>query len=208
MDDEGVGMATTSGARSLQKAIANMRGVRGAVVEQDPRGRTTIRVLVVPERKASEVRAQVLARAEEMLGEDLELDDVTVLGAENGGDAALGRRVLSSLTTERGKSGFKAKVTLALNGDLLIGEAEGAPGTEDPEVVAAAVIGALNGLLEGEASVESVEEVAIGDTTLGVVTVTYRDEHLAGSALLKHDSYEMVARATLQALNRPITKGR
>lgn len=199
-------MASTSGARALQQSIANLRGVRGAVVETDQSGRLTIRVLVVPERAADEVLSQVIAHAREVLGEDVSPDQVLVLGPSANGTPAGGRRMLSSLTVERTKDGFRAKVALALNGDILMGEIQAPPGTDDREVVAGAVLQALSDLIEGEPRVVAVETVPIGKTTMGVVTVTCDGSQLTGSAVLKTDIHDTIARATLQALNRYVTR--
>lgn len=196
-------MSSTADARALQQSIANLRGVRGAVVETDKNGRLSVRVLVVPERAAADVKAQVIARARSVLGEDVDPQRVLVLGSEQGGgSAAPGRRVLSSIATERGADGFTVKVALSMNGDTLMGEVKAPPTTLDAEVVARAVLKALSPLVDGPLELEAAEEVVMGAARMGVVTVRHGDMHLTGSALLTTDAHDMIARATLQALNR------
>lgn len=196
-------MVSTSGAKALQQSIANLRGVRGAVVETDREGRLTIRVLVVPERPGSEVKAQVVARARSVLGEDVDPERVLVLGSdEDGSGGSKGRRVLTSLATQRGPEGLTVKVALSMNGDTLIGEVQGPPSMPDAEVVARAVLEAVTDLVDDSAELEGAEEIMLGSARMGVVTVRCGGTHLTGSALLTTDSHDMIARAALQAVNR------
>jgi hypothetical protein len=115
------------------------------------------------------------------------------------------RRRLSSLTVARSDDGFTAKVTLDLEGDALRGEIESPAGRRfELRSIGLAVLDALGKLLEFEVQLESVNLIQVGDTRLAVVQLNTETESLVGSALVRYDEHDAIARATLDALNRLI----
>jgi hypothetical protein len=177
--------------------------VRGAVVETDAEGRTKIRVLILPERSAEDVKNYVLKRGRELLDRPIDPSDVLILGGDRG-ETGKGRRVLTSFTTERARDSFKVRIALERDGDTLIGEVEGSRQTDEDRIVVQAVLDALDSLLEHHFELDTVEKIMLGDDQMGIVWLRGDGMTLSGSALLKRDDQEMVVRATLDALNRQI----
>jgi hypothetical protein len=115
------------------------------------------------------------------------------------------RRRLSSLSVARSDEGFTAKVTLDLEGDALMGEIEAPSGRRfELRSIGLAVLDALGKLLEFEVQLESVNLLQVGDTRLALVQLNTETESLVGSALVRYDEHDAIARATLDALNRLI----
>lgn len=190
--------------RALERALAALQGVRRARVETDDYGITGVRVLVVPERAIKETIDEVRGTAQSEIGVELEPARIQVLSStELEAGRRAGRRKLSSLSTQRSDDHFKAQVTLELEGDALVGEVEVPVGLPSQyHSVARAVLEAIDDLLDRTFDVNSVDVLSLGDSELVVVSLAGEVELLLGSALVKYDEYDAIARATLHALNR------
>jgi hypothetical protein len=191
------------GLRRLEEAVGRLRGVRGARADFDPDGSPSVRALVLPEADDASIEESIrgLARA---AGLTLAPGSIQILKADLPAPAGRSRRRrLSSLSTARSDDGFTAKVTLDLDGDALMGEIEAPSGRRfELRSVGLAVLDALGELLEFEVQLESVNLVQIGDTRLVVVQLNTETDALVGSALVRYDEHDAIARATLDALNR------
>lgn len=187
----------------LERALGDIPGVRGARVEANGSDVRSVRVLVVPERDQPATAERVRSLASSSLGIDVSPQRIHLLSAPTIGDASgTRRRKLSSLTTERTTDRFSTRVTLELGGDVLVGEAEGAAmiGAE-MRTVARAALNAVRELVEFPIELGPIEFLSIGDAEIAVVALA-GDGHLVGSAVVRRDRYEAVARATLDAVNR------
>ncbi|HEX2051028.1 MAG TPA: hypothetical protein VHJ34_10420 [Actinomycetota bacterium] len=202
-----MGSVAAAHTAELEQAVASLRGVRGARVELGSSGAPEVRVLVVPERDPADVAAEVVRIAAERFGVDVPAAGVKVLrsgGVDPG--AVPPRRRLSSIATRRSSDEFMVRVTLELHGDVLVGEA-GAPCglRHEHRTVARAVVNGLRSLLQPSIDVDAVSLVALGDVRLAVVSLLAGADTLVGSALVRVDDNDAIARATLDALNRTMT---
>jgi hypothetical protein len=187
-------------ARSLETAISELRGVRRARVETGAEGVDSIRVLVIPERKT----ADILDEVQRLVTERAMMVDpskVQVIRVEGGGSTQ--RRRLTSVTTERTRDRFRAKVMLELAGDVLVGESEVPVGTDfERRSMVRAVLEGMVELLEFPVELETVQILDVGGRRIALVTVTRGSDILVGSAAIGSDERDAFARATLDALNR------
>jgi hypothetical protein len=188
----------------LERALTDLRGVRGARVDVDQDGVKSIRVLVVPERDDERTERDVRRLAFSTIGKPLDPDRIQVLSAtETTEDKTAQRRKLSSLTIERTGDRFSVRVTLELGGDVLVGESEGpAVSRFEQRVVARATLDGVAELLDFTTELESVEFLQVGDSEVAIAALSTPQGYLTGSAMVKLDRYEAIARATLDALNR------
>lgn len=191
-------------ARDLERLALRMPGVRGAKVEADPHGITAVRLLIVPERDAESTTFQVRELAAARLGIQLDASVIHVLRTTTGSaPARVQRRKLTSLTTERAEEMFRARVTLELPGDVLVGESQTPPGELfELRAVAKAVLEGISDLLDFPVEVELVELIRHAGRDVVMVGLHRETEKLVGTAVVRHDELDAVARATLDALNR------
>jgi hypothetical protein len=189
--------------RRLEEAVEKLRGVRGARADLGPTGRPSVRALVLPESDPTAISGAIdsLARSG---GVDLAPDSIEILRADLPGPAGrTRRRRLASLSVTRSDDGFTVRVTLALDGDVLVGEAEAPRGRRfEMRAVALAILDGLGALIELQAQLDSVNLLQVGDTRLAIVQLTTETDSLIGSALVRYDEHDAVARATLAAVNR------
>jgi hypothetical protein len=191
------------GLRRLEDAIGQLRGVRGARADLDPSGEPSVRALVLPEVEPAAIEEAIRSLARNA-GLALGPDAIQILRAELPGPSSRSRRrKLSSLAVSRSDDGFTAKVTLDLEGDALMGEIEAPSGRRfELRSIGLAVLDALGKLLEFDVQLDSVNLLQVGDTRLAIVQLNTETESLVGSALVRYDEHDAIARATLDALNR------
>jgi hypothetical protein len=187
----------------LERALGDIPGVRGARVQANGNDVRSVRVLVVPERHEPATAERVRSIASSSLGIDVSPQRIHLLSAPTIDDAnRAGRRKLSSLTIDRTTDRFSARITLELGGDVLVGEAEGPAVTgAEMRTVAHAALNGVRELLEFPIELGPIEFLSVGDADIAVVALA-GDGHLVGSAVVRRDRYEAVARATLDAVNR------
>ena len=192
--------------RRLESSIAEMRGVRQARIEVSDGVIQAVRVLIIPERVSAEVVEEVRALIARETGASLPPEAVQILSSTTGTSAFARRRRLSSISTERTPDRFKARVVLELEGDTLVGESD-APSERTLEYrsIARAIIESLRKLVTGPIDLESVEVLNSGSHQLALVALRRGQETLVGSALVRLDHHDAVARAPLDALNRHLS---
>lgn len=195
----------TAQVTELEAAVAALRGVRAARVHSREDAVDAVRVLVVPERDASEIAHEIQALVWAHLGAELDAHAVEVMKASAPG-AANGRpkrRKLTSLATKRAGDRFTSQVILELDGDLLIGEDDSPAGRRsEHRSVAESVLDAVRRLVSFPLELASADFVEMGDCRIAAVVVDRGDELLLGSSVVTFDEHDAVARATLDAVNR------
>jgi hypothetical protein len=99
-------------------------------------------------------------------------------------------------------------VDLAVNGTTFTGQASG-PGAPShrPTIVASATVDALSDLLGMTATIESAQicQAGVREIALTVVAIhvpRFGDQTLCGSAIVRGDAEDAVARSVLAAVNR------
>jgi hypothetical protein len=193
--------------RRLEEAVGRLRGVRGARADLDPSGSPSVRALVLPESDHSAIAGAIDSLAKSS-GVALEPESIEILRADLPAPGRRSRRRrLASLSVTRSDDGFTVRVTLELNGDVLLGETEGPSGRRfEMRAIAGAVLDGLGDVIGFEAQLETVNLLQAGETRLAVVQLNTHTGSLVGSALVRYDEHDAVARATLAAVNRVIAE--
>jgi len=127
---------------------------------------------------------------------------------QDAAEDALPRPALTSITVTKADGDTVVDVSLAIAGAVFTGHASGPSGAlHRPRIIASATLGALTELLGIPAQVESAQildvanrEVAL--TTLVLTIPRLGDQVLCGSALVRGDEEDAVARSVLAAVNR------
>ncbi|MEA2433134.1 MAG: hypothetical protein QOG54_591 [Actinomycetota bacterium] len=109
---------------------------------------------------------------------------------------------LTGASAERGAIDYQAKVSLQLGPKIFLGD--GRAPTEDRSIVEA-TIRALARLTTEQVGLVDVAIHEAGESQMAVVVVDVGDSHMAGSAIVRRNARDAIARATLDALNRWIT---
>ncbi|MBI1376320.1 MAG: hypothetical protein GC157_02385 [Frankiales bacterium] len=118
------------------------------------------------------------------------------------------RPALTSITVRNSDGESQVDVTLAIAGSVFSGQAGGpASPLHRPRIVATATLAALGELLGIQAQVESSQVLEVGNrevalTTLSLVIPRLGEQTLCGSALVRGDEEDAVARSVLAAVNR------
>ena len=189
--------------RRLENSIGELRGVRRARVDVDGGVIQSVRVLVIPERSSAEILDEVRSIVERDAGARIPRDAIEILRSSGYTSDSLQRRKLSSIATERSQDRFKARVVLELGGDSLVGESESqSEKTFELRSIARATLDSLRKLMVGPLDLELVDLLHMGSHELALVAVRHDRGTLVGSALVKLDHHDAIARATLDALNR------
>ena len=191
-------------ARTVEHSLRGLRGVRQARVEIDPETGPTITVLILPERETHVLSDRVRALTTDLFGEPLTDDRIRIMRtADMPVSNQPPRRRLTALTTRRDADSFSAQVGLSMGADVLMGEAGAPRGTpRELRAVAQAVVVGVKELLAEDIVATAAEILTVGDSRLAVVIVTTLERELMGSALVRLDDHDAIARATLHALNR------
>lgn len=186
----------------LRSAVSLLRGVREARLKRDPAGVEVV-VLTVPEKVEADTIAEV-RRLARRVGVDETAVRISVLGARPRAGKPT-RRKLSSLSTKRYGDRFTAQVTLELQGDALVGEVDVPAGRRfEYRSVSRAVLESVRRLIPYALQLENVDIFNFGADRLAVVSVSSRSDTLVGSAFVRADELDAIARATLDAINRVI----
>jgi hypothetical protein len=123
-------------------------------------------------------------------------------------DEALPRPALTSITVRNSDGESHINVTLAIAGSVFSGEADGPSSPlHRPRIVATATLTALTELLGIPAQVESSQVLEVGNREVALTTLTITiprlgEQTLCGSALVRGDEEDAVARSVLAAVNR------
>jgi hypothetical protein len=127
---------------------------------------------------------------------------------EDSVDEALPRPALMSIGTTRSETETIVDVQLAIAGAVFSGRADGPTGSlHRPRIIASATLAALTELLGIPAQVESAQVIEVANrevalTTLILTIPRLGDQVLCGSALVRGDEEDAVARSVLAAVNR------
>jgi len=136
---------------------------------------------------------------------DVRADSTTDQATELAGHP---RPALTSITVSTSEGESHVTVDLIVDGHIFSGKASG-PGApaHRPRIVAGATLNALSELLGMPAQIESAQIVEAGIREVAVTVLTiaiarFGDQTLCGSAIVRGDSEDAVARSVLAALNR------
>ncbi len=215
----------------LEDALRQIPGVRAASVVTGPDSRPTeVHVLAQPGKPAKQVvrDVQSVAMAQYDLDIDHRIVSVVQIGESDAPlsvvplpsddlpddaaqDAVALRPALSSLDVRTAGGEAEITVVLAVGDEEFSGSATG-PGlpVHRPRIVAQAAVAAVSELLGLPAQVESAQllEIGLRDVAVTVLSLSVPrlgEQVLVGSALVRGDETDAVARAVLAALNRRLT---
>lgn len=142
-------------------------------------------------------------------------DDSVDVGDDSAAQESVGaepvdvpRPALTSISTTKSEGETLVDVTMAIGREVYTGRATGPSGpVHRPRIIATATLAALTELLGIPASVESAQVLEVGMRQVAVTTLTLTiprlgDQALCGSALVRGDEEDAVARSVLAAVNR------
>ncbi|MGH2793942.1 MAG: hypothetical protein ACRDKG_06520 [Actinomycetota bacterium] len=216
---------------ALEDAIRRISGIQAARVVTGPGGRVAeVHVLAGRERGAKQLVRDVQSVILTNFGIDIDYRTVSVVQLDAEPSSAFApaatpvprqesapleipgvpRAAIVRLVTETASFTTEVRVGVAINALERAGMARG-PSTAGLRLVANATVDAVAEMLHASAvEVTSAELVTIGAVQVAVVVVrlaTSRGEQtLTGSAVVRKDANDAVARATLDALNRVIER--
>lgn len=200
--------------RELEEVIARLRGVEQARVVQGPAGRPAeVHVLAgkqrAPKQLVRDVQSVLMAR----FGIDLDYRTVSVvqleepIAVEDNGRGGI-RPAIAKVSVSSDGRMTRVDVELTIEGQARTGSAQG-PAVSGARLVALGVIDAVGDLV-GNAVVDvdfaMVMAAGTHQVALAVLRlVTPRGDHaVTGSAIVRKDANDAMARAVLSALNRLI----
>ena len=214
----------------LEAAIRRISGIQAARVVTGPGGRVAeVHVLAGRERGAKQLVRDVQSVILTNFGIDIDYRTVSVVQLDEPGppaaperspvsvpeaqtaeSAGVPRAAIVRLVSETASFTTEVRIAVAVNGHERSGSSRG-PSTSGLRLVAGAAVDAVAEMLRASAvEVTSAELLAIGVVQVAVVVVrlaTSRGEQtLTGSAVVRKDANDAVARATLDALNRVIDR--
>lgn len=189
----------------LEQALRELAGIRGARVVASPAGIESVRVLVIPERSTPGAIEDIISVVKRH-GGHVEHDAIQVMRVGEAGNGTHRRR-LSSIQIARSDERFTARVALELRGDVLVGESETPSGRRfEHRSMASATLDGVRRMLNLQVELESVNIFELGSDRLASVVLNVEGDFLVGSAMVRMDEYDAIARATLDALNRVISR--
>lgn len=113
------------------------------------------------------------------------------------------RRKLTSLALDRSEDTFSVRAALELSGDVLMGESASPQGKLfERKTIAEAILKGSEELIGFPLEVQRVYVLSDVDNQIAVVVLARDTEIIVGSAVVRHDEHDAIARATLDALNR------
>ena len=215
----------------LEDALRQIPGVRAASVVTGPDAvPTEVHVLAAPGKPAKQVVRDVqslaLARYDididhrivsvvQMGDDEVRVPD-TLAGLTPGGEPAdeaepVVRPAIAAIMVRSGKGQTEASVTLAAGDRLFEGRSQGPAGhSHRARLVAIATLDAVAELLGQACEVESSTVVPTGSREVALTVLTMAlprigEQVLTGSAVVRGDDADAVARSVLAALNRQLT---
>ncbi|MCA0330646.1 MAG: hypothetical protein LCI03_12190 [Actinobacteria bacterium] len=215
----------------LEDSLRRVPGVRKARVVTDGEGRPTEIHVITDTRKppkdfVRDVQAVALTHYDLALDhrivsvvqmDETEADSVDVGDATPAAEEPVSpsqadpRPALTSINVMRQNGDAVVTVTLGISGMLFTGQSQGpAAPVHRPRIVAQATLQALTDLLGIPAQVESsqVVEAGLREVALSVITLEIPrlgEQVLCGSALVRGDEEDAVARSVLAAVNRKLS---
>jgi hypothetical protein len=202
----------------MERALAQIAGIRTARVVTDPTGRIAeVHVLAEPGRSPKQLVRDIQSAVMTGFGVSIDYRVVSVVQldreapAEPAPHAPAARPVLRRLTAETASYSTEVSVGVAVGGTEVARTTRG-PATAGLRLVAQATVDAVAEAISAEAvEVESATLVEAGARQIALVVLrvlTSRGDHVvAGSAVVRRDPGDAVARASLDALNRFVGAG-
>ena len=203
----------------LEDALRQIPGIKAASVVTGPDAAPTeVHVLATTDKSPKQVVRDVQSLA--MARYDLDIDHriVSVVQFDEPGDDGDGdgaestiRPVMTALTVRTAGTEAEATIALTLGGTTFEGSATGAWSTATrPRLVARAALSALADLLGSPAEVDQVAVVPLGGRSIAICVLSVMsprgsEQLLTGSALVRGDESDAVARSVLAAVNRRLT---
>jgi hypothetical protein len=207
----------------FEESLRSVPGIRQASVVTDPEARPVeVHVVSNGGKPAKAVVRDVQAVASAQFDLDIDHRIVSVVEIPDGqsdvGDptpateapieASAPRPALTSISVMRNGGDAEVSVTLSIGTHVLSGTADGPSGQiHRARIVAQATLNALTELLGIAAQIESAQVVEAGVREVAVTTLTLEiprlgEQILCGSALVRGDAEDAVARSVLAAVNR------
>lgn len=200
----------------IERGLSDIAGVRAARVVAGDDGRIAeVHVLAAPGRAPKQLVRDIQSAVMTRFGISIDYRVVSVVQLEReiepaeaapANAAAAARPVLRRLSAETASFSTEIKVGVAVEGTEIDRTTRG-PATAGLRLVAEATVDAIADALRAEAvEVESAAVVPIASRQVALVVLrvlTGRGDHVvSGSAVIRRDPGDAVARATLAALNR------
>ena len=208
----------------LEESLRQIPGIRAVSVVTGPDARPTeVHVLTSPGKPPKQVVRDVQSLA--LAQHEIDIDhrivsvvqigeselEVTADGEEAQAEAdGVPRPAVGSIDVRTSKGECRVEVTLVAGDDSYTGSALGpTSASARARIVAAATLGALKDLLGLRCEVDSAQVVAAGTREVALTVVTLSvprtgDQVLTGSAPVRGDAADAVARSVLDALNRTL----
>ncbi len=208
--------------RELEDELCRLTGVVAVRVVGDRAGRPTeIHVLSDQSKPAKQTVRDVRALAQTVFGLELDHRIVSVAQLDDGAEPSATEPVapiesrlrVASVAVEAGGIRAEARVVLADGDQEFAGYAEGSGATvARAQLVARAALDALRQAdVHADAlHVDGAQVARMGSTKVAIVTIVYVDPPLelfvSGSAIVRQDRDDAVARALLDATNRRLSR--
>ncbi len=196
----------------IERSLGQIAGIRAARIVADPSGRIAeVHVLAEPGRSPKQVVRDIQSAVLTSFGLSIDYRVVSVvqLERETGVARAAGapRPILRRLSAETASYSTEVKVGLSLVDGEEVARTMRGPATAGLRLVAQATVDAVVESITAEAvEVESALVIAVGSRQIAMVllrVMTGRGDHVVvGSAVVRRDPADAVARASLDALNR------
>lgn len=205
----------------FETSLRQISGIRAARVVTGPdRQPIEIHVLATREKSAKQVVRDVQSLA--MAEFDLEIDHriVSVVQLDGDDDVAMqvpradlpvaNRVTIAAIAVELAGVYAQVGVTLLSGQASVTGSSKGAAGAANrPRLVARAALDALGQLIDLDAAeVDQAQVVSVGGREIAVCTVQFvtaaGEQVVCGSAVVRNDAADAIARAVLDALNRRV----
>jgi hypothetical protein len=201
---------------NLEASLSAIPDIRAASVVTNGSGQPVeVHVLARAGKTAKQVVRDVQSVALVEHGVDLDHRIVSVVQFDDEAVAevvpatTVPRPVVSSVGVRTAGETVQAEICIRAGGEEYVGTASGLAVTGRPRVVASATLSATESLLGLSAEIQYVDVVLTGHYQVAlcvVAVVGLAGPHVvSGSALVRHDESDAVARAVLDALNRRLT---
>jgi hypothetical protein len=202
----------------LEDALRQIPGVKAASVVTSPNAvPTEVHVLATTGKAAKQIVRDIQSLAMARYGLDIDHRIVSVVqfdepeDHDGDGEITPPRPVVSSITLRTTGDTAQTTIGITLGGTSFEGAATGsATAAARPRLVAQATLEALGELLGTPAAVDHASVVQVGGRAVAVCVLTLSiprqgDQLMTGSALVRNDEVDAIARSVLDALNRRLT---
>lgn len=195
----------------IEATLSRIQGVTAVRVVQGPAGPAEVHVLAAGGRTPKQLVRDIQSVAAARFGMEIDYRKVSVVQLEEGSERAATRSyasrpaVLRVATTSEGHT-TTAEIVLRVQDKSVSGVARG-PSTAGMGLMANAVLEALQSMGRAiPAKVAAVQVMSASNYGIAVVVLEIATprgmDHISGSAIVRTNPNDAVARATLSALNR------